>query len=156
MKWLGVVSIAVAAAGSGAFVNGMRWETRLQAQTIEQHAKDAAKQNANIEAIIGNQREVIDAISEWQARTQTNEAANVKLQDSVISLQRTVSGLRGDFSTLPGFLRDASQAQLQAYATTCTAVFRDLAEAGGEMARAGAELARQADRHAADAALISK
>jgi len=156
MKTIAAISAIVGAGLVGAYGNGMRWETKYQALQLEQQQSDMARQNANIAAIVGKQEAVINAISEWQARTQINEAANVKLQNSVISLQRTVSGLRGDFSTLPGFLRDASKETVGQYAAACTAIFADMAAAGGEMARAGAELARKADGHAADAALIAK
>lgn len=156
MKIAAYVAALLAALSAGAFINGMRWESKLQSQVIEQQGKDASRQQANIEAIHKNTSDVLIAVNQWQTATQKNEAAYESLNTSILNLRGTVSGLRGDFSHLPGFLRDASQAQLQAYGTACTAVFERMANMGGEMAEAGGRIAKRADGHAADAALIPK
>lgn len=156
MKLYVYAAALLAALSTGAYVNGMRWETKLQAQVIEQQGADAARQQSNIEAIQKNTDDVLSAVNQWQEATQKNEAAYESLNTSILNLRGTVSGLRGDFSHLPGFLRDASQAQLQAYGTACTAVFERMANMGGEMAEAGGRISKRADGHAADAALIPK
>ena len=48
----------------------------------------------------------------------------------------------------------AAQPALASYARTCTAVFEQLAAAGGRLAEGGADIARAADGHAADARLM--
>jgi hypothetical protein len=156
MKIAAYVAALLAALSAGAFINGMRWESKLQSQVIEQQGKDAARQQANLDAIRKNTSDVLLAVNQWQTATQKNEAAYESLNTSILNLRGTVSGLRGDFSHLPGFLRDASQAQLQAYGTACTAVFERMANMGGEMAEAGGRISKRADGHAADAALIPK
>lgn len=130
----------------GGYVQGNRVENRWQ-------AKELARKDKNMEAVLENQQSTLDAIQAWQKQSNTNEVAYAQLNESLVSLRGTVSGLRGEF---PGLIRDASEAQLRAYATTCTAVFDTMARAGADMAEAGARIARQADLHAADAALIAQ
>lgn len=142
--------------GAGFVANGYRWQAKYQALEVATLQQDGKRKDANMAAVLKNQQHVLGAIQNWQYANQRNEKAYEELNQTVISMRSTVSGLRGDFSTLPGFLRDASKETVGQYAAACTAIFADMAAAGGEMARAGAELARKADGHAADAALIAK
>lgn len=116
------------------------------------HAKAAlAKKDADMAAVLDNQQQVMDAIKDWKSANQRNEKAYEELNQTVIGMRSTISGLRIDTKR---FTTEATQDQLRAYATACTAVFHAMAAEIGSIGEEGARIARAADQHAADAKLI--
>ena len=102
----------------------------------------------------GFQKGLTDALANFQAINQRNAAAQQDLDRSLRDLRGLTGGLRGDFASLPERIATAAQPALAGYASTCTAVFEQLAAAGGRLAENGADIARAADGHAADARLM--
>jgi hypothetical protein len=110
-----------------------------------------ARKDADMAAVLDNQQQVMDAIKDWQSANQRNEKAYEELNQTVIGMRSTISGLRIDTKR---FTTEATQDQLRAYATACTAVFHTMAAEIGILGEEGARIARSADQHAADAKLI--
>ena len=116
------------------------------------HAKATlARKDAEMAAVLDNQQQVMDAIKDWQSANQRNEKAYEELNQTVIGMRSTISGLRIDTKR---FTSEATKDQLRAYATACTAVFHTMAAEIGSLGEEGARIARAADQHAADAKLI--
>lgn len=116
------------------------------------HAKATlARKDADMSAVLENQQQVMDAIKDWQSANQRNEKAYEELNQTVIGMRSTISGLRIDTKR---FTTEATKDQLRAYATACTAVFHTMAAEIGILGEEGARIARSADQHAADSKLI--
>ena len=94
------------------------------------------------------------ALEQFQQTQQANSVAAAGLDLTLRDLRGVTAGMRGDFAGLPDRIAAAAEPALREYASTCTAVFTELAERGGRMAERGAEIARQADGHAADVVLL--
>lgn len=146
------LTIAIAAA-SFALGGSISWI----AQSVRHDAELARIENERLEAktlaydVILT--DVTQALNGWQTQNQTNEEAYAKLETSLAGLRSTVTGMRGELSTIPRFIESASRESLGDYAATCTDIFNTMAKLGSEMGHAGAGIARAADRHAADAQL---
>ena len=135
----------------GASVNGYRWDAKFTALQRDHAVQESERKDRNLTAILEGQEGVLDAIQNAQYTAAKNEAAYAELTQNVISLRSTISGLRIDTKR---FTTEATQDQLRAYATACTAVFHTMAAEIGSLGEEGARIARAADQHAADAKLI--
>lgn len=132
------------------------WRYGLEIEQIK-HQQTSAELNGAREAVqdmAAFQKGLNDALTNFQGTQQRNAAAQQDLGRLLLDLRGTTAGLRSDFAVLPERISTAAQPALAEYASTCTAVFQELADRGGRMAERGAELARQADGHAADARLM--
>lgn len=146
--------VLMAAFSAGALFNGYRWETKYQSLELA-HAKTTnAAQEKVLRDISGFTENLTDALQTFTYQTAQNDKAQQDLQAILHDVRGTVSGLRGDFSKLPGRINNATRATLAEYAGTCTAVFEELASAGTRLAESGAAIAREADRHAANERLM--
>lgn len=151
--------IAAGVAGVVAFGGAWQvqsWRYGLEIEQIKHQQTNAALSGAReaVQDMTAFQKGLNDALTNFQGTQQRNAAAQQDLGRLLLDLRGTTAGLRNDFASLPGRISAAAQPALAEYATTCTAVFQELADRGGRMAERGAELARQADGHAADARLM--
>ena len=96
------------------------------------------------------------ALEQFQQTQQANSVAAAGLDLTLRDLRGVTEGMRGDFAGLPDRIAAAAEPALREYASTCTAVFTELAERGGRLSERGAEIARQADGHAADVRLLQQ
>lgn len=141
--------IGACAVVAGAFFYGQHVGTT---NADLRHAKETlARKDADIANVLDNQQQVMDAIKDWQSANQRNEKAYEELNQAVIGMRSTISGLRIDTKR---FTTEATKDQLRAYAAACTAVFHTMAAEIGGLGEEGARIARVADQHAADAKLI--
>ena len=148
-----IVSAALAA-GASWWAQGQR--LGLQIERL-QHQQTAAQLDGARQAVadMANfQKGLDDALETFTATQQRNAQAQQDLGRLLLDLRGTTAGLRGDFAGLPDRIASAAQPALAEYASTCTAVFEQLAAAGGRLAEGGADIARAADGHAADARLM--
>lgn len=152
-----LISAAVAAAiGFGAAWTYQANSYGLDIERLKHQVTSAQLVGANqaVRDMAGFQKGLNDALANFQATGQRNAAAQQDLDRALRDLRATSAGLRGDFAGLPARIERAAQPALAEYAAACTAVFEDLAAAGGRLAERGAEITRKADGHAADAALM--
>ncbi|SOE36633.1 hypothetical protein [Delftia acidovorans] len=96
-------------------------------------------------AMAGFQKGLTDALANFQATGQRNQAPQQDLDRSLRELRTATAGMRGDFVGLPERIAVAAQPAFAQYASTCTAVLQELADRGGRMAERGADIARAAD-----------
>lgn len=96
------------------------------------------------------------ALEQFQQTQQANSVAAAGLDLTLRDLRGVTAGMRGDFAGLPDRIAAAAEPALREYASTCTAVFTELAERSGRLSERGAEIARQADGHAADVRLLQQ
>lgn len=146
---------AMAIGASGAWwVQSQRYG--LEIEQIKHRQTGAALNVARnaVQDMAAFQKGLNDALSNFQGAQQRNAAAQQDLGRLLLDLRGTTAGLRRDFAGLPDRIATAAQPALAEYASTCTAVFQELADRGGRMAERGAELARKADGHAVDARLM--
>lgn len=151
----------VAAAIAGAAGFGAAWWSQdnrygLEIERLKHQATSNQLAGANqaVQDMASFQRGLNDALANFQATGRSNAAAQQDLDRSLRDLRTTAAGLRGDFAGLPARIERAAQPALAEYAAACTAVFEDLAAAGGRLAERGGDIARQAEGHAADAGLM--
>ena len=146
--------VLMAAFSAGALFNGYRWETKYQALELAHSKTTNAAQEKALKDISGFTENLTDALQTFTYQTAQNDKAQQDLQAILRDVRGTVSGLRGDFSKLPGRINNATRSTLAEYADTCTAVFEELASAGTRLAESGAAIAREADRHSANERLM--
>ena len=146
---------AAAVAASGAWwVQGNRYALKVEQLEHQATRKDLGAANQAITDLTGFQKGLDNALANFQATQQRNAATQQNLDRSLRDLRGATAGLRGDFAGLPQRIAAAAQPALAEYASACTAVFEQLAAAGGRLAEGGADLARAAEGHAADARLM--
>lgn len=151
----GATALVIGASGSWFYLS------KSYGLEIEQlkHSSTTANLNQSnkvIQDMAGFQKGLNDALSTFQATQQANASAQTNLQRLLVDLRGTTVGLRSDFAGLPERIASAAQPALAEYATTCTAVFQELADRGGRLAESGAGIAAKADGHAADARRIQE
>lgn len=132
------------------------WRYGLQIEQLKHQAtqRDLATTTQAVQDMAAFQKGLDDALHAFHTTQQRNAAAQQDLGRLLLDLRGTTAGLRSDFAGLPGRIASAAQPALAEYASTCTAVFQELADRGERMAQRGAEIARSADGHAADAAAL--
>lgn len=145
-----------AAVGFGAawWTQGNRYGLEIEKLKHQSTSNQLAGATQAVKDMAGFQKGLNDALANFQATGRANAAAQEDLDRSLRELRTSAAGLRGDFAGLPARIERAAQPALAEYAAACTAVFEDLAVAGGRMAERGGELARKAEGHAADAGLM--
>ena len=152
------IAAAVAAAGVAAgcawWVQAQRYGMQIEQLKHQQTGAQLADARQAVADMAGLQKGLSDALDTLHATQQRNQQAQQDLGRLLLDLRGTTAGLRGDFSGLPDRIASAAKPALAEYASTCTAVFQELADRGERMAQRGAEIARSADGHAADAALM--
>lgn len=152
-----LISAAIAAAigfGAAWTYQGNRYDLTIEKLKHQATSSQLVGANQAVKDMAGFQKGLNDALANFQATNQRNAAAQQDLDRTLRDLRGTTAGLRSDFAGLPQRIATAARPALTDYASTCTAVFQELADRGERMAERGAELARQADGHAADAGLI--
>jgi len=146
---------ALAVGASGAWwVQAQRYGLEIEQIKHQQTTAALATTSQAVQDMAGFQKGLNDALANFQATGQRNAAAQQDLVRSLRDLRTTAAGLRGDFAGLPARIERAAQPALAEYAAACTAVFEDLAAAGGRLAERGGDIARKAEGHAADAGLM--
>ena len=151
----GTAALVIGASGSWIYLSksyGLEIEKLKHTATTN----NLSQSNQVIKDMAGFQKGLNDAFSTFQATQQINAAAQTNLQRLLVDLRGTTVGLRSDFAGLPERIASAAQPALTEYATTCTAVFQELADRGGRLAESGASIASKADGHAADARLLKE
>lgn len=147
--------VAGALAFSGAwYVQGTRYGLQIEQLKHQATQRDLATTTQAVQDMAAFQKGLNDALDAFQTTQQRNAAAQQDLGRLLLDLRGTTAGLRSDFAGLPQRIATAAQPALAEYASTCTAVFQELADRGERMAQRGAEVARAADGHAADDALM--
>lgn len=146
---------AAAIASSGAwYVQGTRYGLQIEQLKHQATQRDLATTTRAVQDMAAFQEGLNNALADFQTTQQRNAAAQQDLGRLLLDLRGTTAGLRSDFAGLPARIASAAQPALAEYASTCTAVFQELADRGERMAQRGADIARSADGHAADAALM--
>ena len=151
----GAAALVIGATGSWAYLSqsyGLKIE-KLQHQTT---ANNLNQSNQVIEDVAGFQKGLNNALTTFQTTQQANALAQTSIQRLLVDLRGTSVGLRNDFAGLPERITTAAKPALAEYASTCTAVFKELADRGGRLAESGASIASKADGHAADARLLKE
>ena len=147
--------VAGAIAASGAWwAQGARYGQQIERLKHQATATQLAGATQAVQDMASFQKGFDNALATFQTTQQRSAQAQQDLGRLLLDLRGTTAGLRSDFAGLPQRIAAAAQPALAEYASTCTAVFQELADRGGRMAERGAELARQADGHAADARLM--
>ena len=148
---------AIAAAlafGAAWYVQGTRYGLQIEQLKHQGTQRDLATTTQAVQDMAAFQKGLNNALDAFQNAQQRNAAAQKDLDRLLLDLRGTTAGLRHDFAGLPQRIASAAQPALAEYASTCTAVFQELADRGERMAQRGADIARSADGHAADAALM--
>lgn len=148
------VAAAGVAAGSAWWVQAQRYGLQIEQLKHQQTGSQLAGARQAVADMAGFQKGLTDALDTFRATQQRNAQAQQDLGRLLLDLRGTTAGLRSDFTGLPQRIASAAQPALAEYASTCTAVFEQLAAAGGRLAEGGADLARAADGHAADERLM--
>ena len=151
-----IVAAAIAAVvgfGAAWWSQGNRYGLEIEKLKHQATSNQLAGANQAVQDMASFQKGLNDALANFQATGQRNAAAQQDLDRSLRGLRTTAAGLRGDFAGLPARIERAAQPALAEYAAACTAVFEDLAAAGGRLAERGGDIARKAEGHAADAGL---
>ena len=152
---LAAAGAALALGASGAwYIQGQRLGLQIEQLKHQATSTQLAGTSQAAQDLEGFQKGLADALANFQATSQRNVAVQQDLDRSLRDLRGLTGGLRGDFAGLPDRIATAAQPALAEYASTCTAVFEQLAAAGGRLAEGGADIARAADGHAADARLM--
>ena len=152
---LAAAGTALALGASGAwYIQGQRLGLQIEQLKHQATTTQLAGATQAVQDLVGFQQGLSDALANFQTTSQRNVAAQQDLDRSLRDLRGLTGGLRGDFAGLPDRIATAAQPALAGYARTCTAVFEQLAAAGGRLAEGGADIARAADGHAADARLM--
>ena len=152
---LAAAGTALALGASGAwYIQGQRLGLQIEQLKHQATTSQLAGANQAVQDLAGFQQGLSDALANFQATSQRNAIAQQDLDRSLRDLRGLTGGLRGDFAGLPDRIATAAQPALASYARTCTAVFEQLAAAGGRLAEGGADIARAADEHAAHARLM--
>ena len=152
---LAAFGAALALGASGAwYVQGQRLGLQIEQLKHQATSTQLAGATQAVQDMAGFQKGLTDALDQFQAASARNAAAQQDLDRGLRDLRSLTGGLRGDFAGLPERIATAAQPALAGYASTCTAVFEQLAAAGGRLAESGADIARAADGHAADARLM--
>ena len=152
---LAAFGAALALGASGAwYVQGQRLGLQIEQLKHQATSTQLAGATQAVQDMAGFQKGLTDALDQFQAASARNAAAQQDLDRGLRDLRSLTGGLRGDFAGLPERIATAAQPALAEYASACTAVFEQLAAAGGRLAEGGADLARAADGHAADARLM--
>ena len=141
-------------AGGAWWTQGQRYGLQIERLQHKQTSAALASTQQAVTDMAGFQKGLTDALANFQAAGQRNQAAQQDMDRSLRELRTATAGMRGDFAGLPERIAGAAQPALAQYASTCTAVLQELADRGGRMAERGADIARAADGHAADAALM--
>lgn len=146
---------ALAIGASGAWwAQAQRYGLEIEQLQHQQTSADLTGARQAVQDMAGFQKGLNDALTSFQTTQQKNTQAQQDLGRLLLDLRGTTAGLRHDFAGLPQRIANAAQPALAEYASTCTAVFQELADRGERMAQRGADIARSADGHAADAALM--
>lgn len=143
----------VLAFGAGWQVQGMRYGLQIEQLRHQATQRDLAATTQAVQDMAGFQKGLNDALDTFRTTQRRNAAAQQDLGRLLLDLRGTTAGLRSDFAGLPDRIATAAQPALADYASTCTAVFQELADRGERMAQRGAEVSRAADGHAADDAV---
>ena len=152
---LAAFGAALALGASGAwYVQGQRLGLQIEQLKHQATSTQLAGATQAVQDMAGFQKGLTDALDQFQAASARNAAAQQDLDRGLRDLRSLTGGLRGDFAGLPERIATAAQPALAEYASACTAVFEQLAAAGGRLAEGGADLARAADGHAADERLM--
>lgn len=155
--WGHLFALLVGAAGAAYSTwQVLDWRHGLQIEQLKHQAtqRDLADTTQAVQDMAGFQKGLNDALDTFRTTQRRNAAAQQDLGRLLLDLRGTTAGLRSDFAGLPARIATAAQPALADYASTCTAVFQELADRGERMAQRGAEVSRAADGHAADAALM--
>lgn len=139
---------------TGWVAQGWRLGAQLEQASHSQTRQRLAGAINAINQLSTFQEDLTDALQQFQRTQQANQTAAADLDRGLRDLRGVTAGLRGDFAGLPDRIASAAEPALREYASTCTAVFQELADRGGRMAERGSEIARQADGHAADVVLL--
>ena len=139
---------------TGWVAQGWRLGAQLEQASHSQTRQRLAGAINAINQLSTFQEDLTDALQQFQRTQQANQAAAADLDRGLRDLRGVTAGLRGDFAGLPDRIAASAEPALREYASTCTAVFEQLAAAGGRLAEGGADIARAADGHAADARLM--
>ncbi len=145
--------------GALAFAGALQiqaWRMGLQIEQLKHQATTTQLAGATqaVQDLAGFQQGLTDALANFQTTSQRNVAAQQDLDRSLRDLRGLTGGLRGDFAGLPDRIATAAQPALADFSEQCVAVFKSMADAGGQLAERGAEIARKADEHAANERLI--
>lgn len=146
---------ALAIGASGAWwVQAQRYGLELEQIKHQQTTADLAAASQAVQDMAGFQKGLNDALTDFQTTQQKNTLAQQDLGRLLLDLRGTTAGLRSDFAGLPQRIATAAQPALADFSEQCVAVFKSMADAGGQLAERGAEIARKADEHAANERLI--
>lgn len=141
---------------TGWVAQGWRKDAELE-QLRHSHTQAKLAGATQTVARLGEFQKGLDhALEQFQQTQQANTAAAAGLDLTLRDLRGVTAGMRGDFAGLPDRIAAAAEPALREYASTCTAVFTELAERGGQLSERGASIARQADGHAADVRLLQQ
>lgn len=146
--------LLVLAFASGWTVSNWKADARIARIELGQVSEDLRKMTQAAINMSKTQKGFDDALQTFQGTQQDNAKAQQDLGRVLLDIRGIAAGLRGDFAGLPARIERASSAALGQYATTCSAVFEDLAREIGTLAEDGAAIAQQAEGHAADARMI--
>ena len=152
---LASASLAIGLA-SGWLANGWRLSAELERARHAQTTAQLAGATQTVARLGEFQKGLDHALEQFQQTQQANTIAAAGLDLTLRDLRGVTAGMRGDFAGLPDRIAAAAEPALREYASTCTAVFTELAERGGRLSERGAEIARQADGHAADVRLLQQ
>lgn len=154
--WAHLFALLLGAAGAAYSTwQVLDWRYGLQIEQLKHQAtqRDLATTTQAVQDMAAFQKGLDHALDAFQNTQQRNAAAQQDLGRLLLDLRGTTAGLRSDFAGLPARIATAAQPALADYASTCTAVFQELADRGERMAQRGAEVSRAADGHAADDAV---
>lgn len=154
--WAHLFALLLGAAGAAYSTwQVLDWRYGLQIEQLKHQAtqRDLATTTQAVQDMAAFQKGLDHALDAFQNTQQRNAAAQQDLGRLLLDLRGTTAGLRSDFAGLPARIATAAQPALAEYASTCTAVFQELADRGERMAQRGAEVSRAADGHAADDAV---
>ena len=154
IKVLAVIAVVSGAFSSGMYVQGARMGLQIEKLEHAATSSQLASAERGISQLTKNQQGITDTLKKLSGTQQRNAKSQADLDRVLRDLRTDTAGLRGDFADLPRRVSTASVSTLGEYATACTAVFDQLAAAGGRMAERGANLAKQAEGHAADARMM--
>lgn len=147
--------LAGAIAASGAWwAQGARYGQQIERLKHQATATQLEGATQAVQDMADFQKGFDNALATFQTTQQRNAQAQQDLGRLLLDLRGTTAGLRSDFAGLPQRIAAAAQPALAEYASTCTAVFQELADRGARMAERGEGIARAADGHAADARLM--
>lgn len=113
--------------------------------------KSIADTASAISDFAAKQTRAQSSLDKFTAKLEENKNAEKDVAAVLRSLRTDVIGVRSAAGEIARKIESADNKALTEYATTCTAVFSAVVEAGERLSIGGAEIASRADGHAVDA-----